>query len=365
MRRITLLTILTLLTVSVFAQKQKYSISGHIDGIQSDKIYLEQNINNKFMTIDSSKITNGAFLFKGEVTNGVNFAAIRVPKVRGYIAVFTESGNIKVNAKIGAWNLAEIKGGKNGEALSEVYNNEVTYYDKSMEYLALYQKMMREKKRDSVNYYLKLHKEYIAKGEENIANFMKESKGSAVALYYFRMNKMNKTSDYNEVAEFLNDYDSLKFASNNDYVMIKNYLSLLDKIRVGSVIEDIILPQQDGKILKLSQFRGKYVLIDFWASWCAPCRNEGKHILKLYEQYGWPNFEVLGVSIDNEPTRWVKAIEDDKTPWQHVLDKESLYKAKFGISSIPILILISPEGKIIDNKTTAEKLSVFIENLGK
>ena len=84
---------------------------------------------------------------------------------------------------------------------------------------------------------------------------------------------------------------------------------------------------------EVMQAEGK-VLVDFWASWCAPCRREGKHVLELYKKYQQSGFEVLGVSIDQNPDAWKQAIKEDQTPWKHVLDQRSEVAKTFGVSSV-------------------------------
>lgn len=131
---------------------------------------------------------------------------------------------------------------------------------------------------------------------------------------------------------------------------------------------DFSQPDVDGKMVKLSDYRGKYVLIDFWASWCAPCRRENPNLVKAYEQYKSKGFEILGVSMDkaSDKAKWIKAIEDDKLTWKQVGDMKGwdneagvLYEVK----AIPMNFLISPEGKIIAKYLRGEELSKKLESI--
>ena len=116
-----------------------------------------------------------------------------------------------------------------------------------------------------------------------------------------------------------------------------------------------------GKPVSLADYRGKYVLVDFWASWCTPCRTENPAVLKAYEAFKGRNFEVLGVSLDEEKTRaaWVKAITDDHMPWAQVSDLhgfESAAAQQYGVKAIPQNFLVDPSGKIVASNLRGEEL---------
>ncbi|ERJ57612.1 hypothetical protein M472_02415 [Sphingobacterium paucimobilis HER1398] len=122
---------------------------------------------------------------------------------------------------------------------------------------------------------------------------------------------------------------------------------------------DFAQPDANGKLIKLSDFRGKYVLLDFWASWCVPCRNENPNVLKAYDRFHDKNFEILAVSLDNEKENWLKAIEEDKLPWYHVSDLKGWQNAAstlYAIRGIPANYLIDPQGKIIAQNLRGNEL---------
>ncbi|MGI4834157.1 MAG: redoxin domain-containing protein [Janthinobacterium lividum] len=114
----------------------------------------------------------------------------------------------------------------------------------------------------------------------------------------------------------------------------------------------------EGKPVSLADYRGKYVLVDFWASWCTPCRAENPAVLKAYEAFKGRNFEVLGVSIDEEKTRtaWVKAIADDHMPWMQVLDLHGSVAQQYGVKAIPQNFLVDPSGKIVASNLRGAEL---------
>ncbi len=119
---------------------------------------------------------------------------------------------------------------------------------------------------------------------------------------------------------------------------------------VGAIAPDIALPSPQGDTLRLSDLRGKVVLIDFWASWCGPCRRENPKVVRMYKAYKDQGFEIFGVSLDANKTAWEQAIEKDGLTWQHVSDLRrwrSVAAQTYGVSSIPATVLIDREGRIV------------------
>ncbi|MCC3158988.1 AhpC/TSA family protein [Hymenobacter sp. 15J16-1T3B] len=145
-------------------------------------------------------------------------------------------------------------------------------------------------------------------------------------------------------------------------------LEPLRKTAIGTVAPDIQLTNPAGKVVPLSSLRGQYVLLDFWASWCGPCRQENPNVVKTYEQYKGKKFTIYGVSLDQDKGKWEKAIQADGLTWTHVSDLKGWQSAAgqaYGVQSIPMNFLLDPQGRIIAKNLRGEALSAKLASVLK
>ena len=167
-----------------------------------------------------------------------------------------------------------------------------------------------------------------------------------------------------EYADVIRD----KFPNNSTVRSFVNHMAELKVLSVGQKAPDFESIDPDGKVVKLSDFKGKYTLLDFWASWCGPCRQENPNIVEQYEKYKDKGFTVFGVSLDDSRTAWLKGIKDDNLDWTHVSDLQrwnsepaQLYK----INAIPASFIIGPDGTILAKNLRGRALGEFLSQIIK
>lgn len=197
--------------------------------------------------------------------------------------------------------------------------------------------------------------------------FIKENMGTSIAIYptSIRWNGDENLSFLQElVANFEEKHPTLEITRK-----LKEKLQLLKKTSIGSVISGIDMPNSVDKIVHLDSIKGTYTLIDFWASWCPPCRTESVLLNELYTSYQSKGFEIYGISLDSKKDRWLKALEQDKRVWPEVSTIEGFntpVAIEYNITALPTNFLIDINGKIIavniHGKELKEKITELLSN---
>jgi peroxiredoxin len=317
-------------------QGGKLIIDGKIesDTMVTGKIFL-QYIDNDTDTRDSAEITGNLYHFERSIHDGAIVASlflyptangIRIPKspFKGFAQFYVEPGHATV-----------------------IHNTNFKITDIKGSQIELDARKVRSQERARLKADTLLYADFIAANPDSWLSFLLLEK----MVKNKRIANTNAQKLYNQMSPGLKRYGRVS--------AINILIGAEQNIGIGKPALAFSEKDIDGKTISLADFRGKYILIDFWASWCHPCREENPFIRSAYEKYKSKGFEVFGVSLDQTRANWIKALQEDKMIWpqgSNLLGFKDEVVLKYGVTAIPRNFLIDPSGKIIAMDLRGEKL---------
>jgi len=343
---------------------------GVYDGLRAYLIKTENGIN-KTKT-DTAIVFNGAFRFKGQI-KGAEMRALTIDGVRGQTSVFIEPGEINIEIYKDSIHKSKVKGTFNNEVFND-YKNKYQQKLKAIEAVkaeffnseedAEVLKVL-QKKGDSLKAQLKnFGYEFIVENNNSdFALFMLEGltgqKGFDLELAtkaYENIDVSIKTK--NEINQQISDRIKQKIENNPKK----------GKIKIGMKAPDFTAPNPEGEQITLSKIKGKVTIVDFWASWCKPCRIENPNLVKLYDKYHSKGLEIISVSLErgNQKAFWIEAIKKDQLSWYNVSNlkfwQDPIAQA-YSVNSIPSTFILDENGTLIAERLRGTELEAKIKSL--
>jgi peroxiredoxin len=345
-----------------------FRIDGTVRNAQAPYIYLHHKWNEKEFT-DSAKVVNGKFVYnlRSVDPNMYWFTNSRDINAQPNYIFFADAAPLKANLKGDSLPFSTVTGGQAQKDYLE-YRKMITGFvnvqqQMQVDFNAAAQKGDVSTQEAIKAEYANLNNQIIT----GLKNFVRTHPKSAVSGFIIYNDLNNPNIPLTEVEEALGYID--KSIENTKFIKLATKrVNDLRGTTVGYKATDFTQPTPEGKEVNLSDFKGKYVLIDFWASWCRPCRMENPNVVAAYNRFKDKGFTVLGISLDSNRDAWVAAIQQDNLTWTHVSDLKGWGNEVgklYGVTGIPQNFLIDKQGKIIakDLRGTAldEKLAEIIK----
>jgi peroxiredoxin len=342
----------------------EFSITAEFTGVSdSVGIFLQIMEENEYMTLDSAWLKDSKVHFNG-VLESPKMVFLKIGETRKMVNFFAENSEILVKVNIDNLEAAEVTGSSVHDDFINFKTLMVPIEQRSESLNEAYREASMNGDSDRINEIIAESERIHSDQTDIIYRFIEDKSNSFIAPFVIRRYLVYELES--EGLDSLLNKLSPDIHASEDYVFLSDRAETLRKVAVGQPAVDFALDDPSGNPVAISSFRGKFLLIDFWASWCRPCRVENPNVVKLYNDFNHKGFEIIGVSFDRDRDQWLAAIKDDHLTWTHVSDLQYWDSAAgklYAINSIPATILLDRDGIIVAKNLRGDELRKKLEEL--
>jgi len=371
--------------VLVSCNKDGYTIKGEVKGFEDGtKVYINKQDENGFTKIDSTDVKGGTFTFKNEKAPETDIYFIELGKTQEFAFPFImEKGEIKFTFDKAKPQEVKVNGTKNNDLMTSYNDEAFKIQTEIMDFQKQNQTKFMEAQQKGDQATMKSLMDQITKIQEKYVDqnkkFITTNKDSYVSLLLLTQLAMSDALTPDEIKKYYNDLDASvkdtkkgkEFAENLKKIETtqKESQEKKNKVAIGQKAPDFTANTPDGKAESLHKNLGsKATIIDFWASWCGPCRQENPNVVALYNKYKAQGLKIVGVSLDKEKEAWVKAIADDKLDWLQISNLkfwDDAIAKEYAVEAIPATFILDANGTIVAKDLKGAELDAKIAELLK
>ncbi|WP_203296310.1 TlpA disulfide reductase family protein [Luteirhabdus pelagi] len=358
---LSILTFLLLLTACK-ENTNTYTLSGTAQGFENDtEVYVYGIMESRQPSIiDTLTVSNGTFEGEFDKLDQAAVHYLQFQNTKGSVVFFPENEDLKATIYKDSISASYVEGSKQNDAFRDFTNAMRDFNEKKQLNIEKYRQAQKEQDNATI---ATIRNENMAILEEEKAykrDFIENNKNSLFSVMLLSEmlgRKEISTEEAGEIIETLSPKVSASPLTDN----LRTSLANLKKADVGSTAPNFSAPTPDGETLALNDVLGKYTIIDFWASWCKPCRRENPNVVRVYEKYHDKGLNIISVSLDRpgQKERWLQAIEDDNMDWYHVSNLQfwqDPIAQQYSVRSIPATFLLDESGTIIDKNLRGQAL---------